>query len=1001
MKNITIIIYIIICNVSLSAQNPNAFITTWQVEANDVITIPLQNRNYDFDYTWRNVLDTAISITGSHTNDDGDFITNFVTAGVYTLEITGDFPHLADYPKSKLLDVLQWGNIGWRSMEKSFLGWPGTTFSAIDAPDLTGVNSMNSTFDGASNFNGPIGHWDVSNVNNFFRLFRSAAKFNQDISGWNVSKVTNMNATFEQADSFNQAIGIWDVGNVTSMNFTFSNNDGFNQDIGDWNVSKVRSFASTFRNASSFNQNLGSWTFSNDAINTNDMFSNNVAFDCQNWSGTIIGWVINNPTKRNLAIGGPDADYDEVAGIAREALINRGWTMIRTHIGGDCNPDINLPSSLNQSFEAFPLGELNGNVIEGWKSIRTEAPEWTIRTGDTPSLDTGPAFAGAGNNYIFLETSLPAQNGQSDTLTSPMINLTDFVDPELSFLYHMFGANMGSLKVELTDDFGVTWTELSTINGQQQTSSNAPWIREIIPLRVFNSIITLRFIGFRDIDFRGDMAIDDIRIVESGTCYEVNSLILIPNNASNALNISWGVGSTESEWLVSVTTNQTLPEETPPISIDTTFIDSLDISIFPYLTPISVHVRGVCELGDSTQQVTAQFIRELPIINDQCEGAIPIPTEKSCLSQLYSFSAATNGPDEFEDSGIWFKAVVPSSGILMFNTTYPGTNTNTQVKAFEGGCSNLSFLSGDHDGPLGAHEQVYIDTRPPGDTIYYVVDDSGRNGNISVCAVAGIPSGDDCASAVLLEVDTECSSQTFSFDNATNGPDECSDIGIWFMALVPPSGSLFFTTKYPGSNEDQEIKVFKGNCGEFELLSDDCQDDDDTDFDNHEEILLSGETPGDTLYFVVDDRGDGGSFSVCLLDPGILGEVSADSCEIAIPLEMGSKCEPRTFSFDNMTNGTNECSDIGVWFKVIVPESGNLIFSTLSPGSNLNTELRAFTGECGNLTEITSGCQDDDNAVLYEHEHIQIRNQLPGETIYFMVDDRGDGGTFSVCVYER
>ena len=149
------------------------------------------------------------------------------------------------------------------------------------------------------------------------------------------------------------------------------------------------------------------------------MFNNNTAYDCQNWSSTIIGWNINNPTIVNLGIGGPNADYDELASIAREALINRGWTINGTNIGGECNSELNLPSSLNQSFEAFPLGALNGNVIEGWRNIKTEAPEWTIRSGSTPTQDTGPSLAGDGAKYIFLETTQPAQNGQSDTLFRP------------------------------------------------------------------------------------------------------------------------------------------------------------------------------------------------------------------------------------------------------------------------------------------------------------------------------------------------------------------------------------------------------------------------------------------------------------------------------------------------------------------------------------------------------------------------------------------------------
>jgi hypothetical protein len=57
-----------------------------------------------------------------------------------------------------------------------------------------GLTSMSNLFLD-SNFNQPIGSWDVSNVNNMNQMFRGTP-FNQDISSWNVSGVTNMTNMF-------------------------------------------------------------------------------------------------------------------------------------------------------------------------------------------------------------------------------------------------------------------------------------------------------------------------------------------------------------------------------------------------------------------------------------------------------------------------------------------------------------------------------------------------------------------------------------------------------------------------------------------------------------------------------------------------------------------------------------------------------------------------------------------------------------------------------------
>ena len=62
----------------------------------------------------------------------GFFKTGFATAGTYTLEITGAFPHFTGYPKGKLTDVLQWGDIEWKNFSGAFKDWKGAGFSTSD-----------------------------------------------------------------------------------------------------------------------------------------------------------------------------------------------------------------------------------------------------------------------------------------------------------------------------------------------------------------------------------------------------------------------------------------------------------------------------------------------------------------------------------------------------------------------------------------------------------------------------------------------------------------------------------------------------------------------------------------------------------------------------------------------------------------------------------------------------------------------------------------------------
>ena len=123
--------------------------------------------------------------------------------------------------------------------------------------DVSSVTNMRGMF-GDSPFNQPIGNWDVSSVTNMSGMFELTS-FNQPIGNWDVSSVTNMDGMFLYSQ-FNQPIGNWDVSSVTVMSFMFWDSQ-FNQPIGNWDVSSVTDMVGMFRE-SQFNQPIGDWDVS-------------------------------------------------------------------------------------------------------------------------------------------------------------------------------------------------------------------------------------------------------------------------------------------------------------------------------------------------------------------------------------------------------------------------------------------------------------------------------------------------------------------------------------------------------------------------------------------------------------------------------------------------------------------------------------------------------------------------------------------------------------------
>ena len=130
----------------------------------------------------------------------------------------------------------------------------------IDGLCTTYVTNMSELFCDQTDFNQPIGDWDVVNVTDMSSMFYNAKSFNKPIVNWSVCNVTDMNRMFIGAESFNHPLNDWDVSNVTDMAVMFGDAESFNQDISRWDTSNVLDMSYMFCNADSFDERyLNDW----------------------------------------------------------------------------------------------------------------------------------------------------------------------------------------------------------------------------------------------------------------------------------------------------------------------------------------------------------------------------------------------------------------------------------------------------------------------------------------------------------------------------------------------------------------------------------------------------------------------------------------------------------------------------------------------------------------------------------------------------------------------
>jgi surface protein len=283
---------------SLEVYTKKGFITTWNTEnvygnspINNLLRIPMIGDGYDYHVNWGD------GSSDDYNTNPGAGIRHYLSKtydspGTYTVTITGDFPRIYLYQSYedyyKLIEINQWGEIAWTSMEGAFSNCQNMIGNFSDAPDLSLVGSLSNMFSGCRLFNSPIDYWDVSMITDVSQMFQSAVIFNQPLNNWDVSSVTNMSSIFSSASNFNQALNNWDLSSVTNMYRVFYAAVSFNQSINDWDVSSVTNMNGLFYLASGFDQPLYNWDVSS-VTDMNEMFYNASSFN-----QSLIDWCVPN-----------------------------------------------------------------------------------------------------------------------------------------------------------------------------------------------------------------------------------------------------------------------------------------------------------------------------------------------------------------------------------------------------------------------------------------------------------------------------------------------------------------------------------------------------------------------------------------------------------------------------------------------------------------------------------------------------------------------------------
>lgn len=283
---------------------PQPFVSVWRVgdpaygNGNLSITLPLRSGyNYNMTVDWGDGSTseiTSYNVGNTHLyTEAGDYtVTIRGTAETWYFNFSGD--------RSKLISVINLGNLGWTNLEKAFQGCDklesfagGETSKVTDMSymfsgnhslvdlDLSSLNTSSVTnmrwmFYGASKLASlDLSNFNTSSVEYMDSMFSNINLTTLDLSSFDTTSLKNMSYMFNESRKLtNINLSSFDTRTVTNMSGVFFNNSSLTSlDVSHFDTSNVTNMGGMFQNVSGI-KSLDVSRFNTSKVeNMSDMFA--------------------------------------------------------------------------------------------------------------------------------------------------------------------------------------------------------------------------------------------------------------------------------------------------------------------------------------------------------------------------------------------------------------------------------------------------------------------------------------------------------------------------------------------------------------------------------------------------------------------------------------------------------------------------------------------------------------------------------------------------------
>ena len=195
---------------------------------------------------------------------------------------------------------------------------------------------------------------------------------------------------------------------------------------------------------------------------------------------------------------------------------------------------IPVQQNCSRSYNNWPYHLSFDGGLGRFRQASDDDRNWARRSSGTPTANTGPSGPAQGTRYRYVESSGAGSPFKTAAIESRRcFNISGLADPELSFQYHMYGAEMGSLFVQVSTDGGGEWQESIWWETGDQGDQ---WLQATVDLSGYSSNqLVIRIVGRTGPGQLSDIAIDDLHIRSaSSSSLSAPDIVVTPMQAAGS-----------------------------------------------------------------------------------------------------------------------------------------------------------------------------------------------------------------------------------------------------------------------------------------------------------------------------------------------------------------------------------------------------------------------------------------------------------------------------------